>query len=89
MFFSRYISIDTGLMTGLRRVVGHTRADSGSPLQTAGSIEELDTLHLHPGIALSPMPGMEISPRKRKSADAFDLGHESTRYVGLLLVYYW
>ncbi|XP_071528598.1 uncharacterized protein [Panulirus ornatus] len=67
------------LMTGLRRVVGHSRNDSASPLQTAGSSEELDTLHLHPGIALSPMPGLEISPRKRKSSDAFDLGLDSVR----------
>ncbi|XP_042224990.1 uncharacterized protein LOC121868425 isoform X2 [Homarus americanus] len=66
------------LMTGLRRVVGHSRADSGSPLRAAGSAEELDSLHLHPGIALSPMPGTEPSPRKRKSADAFDLCLEPT-----------
>ncbi|XP_045587888.2 uncharacterized protein [Procambarus clarkii] len=67
------------LMTGLRRVVGHTRPDSTSPLHTAGSIERLDTLHLHPGVALSPMPGSEPSPRKRKSADAFALSLESVR----------
>ncbi|XP_053631631.1 uncharacterized protein [Cherax quadricarinatus] len=67
------------LMTGLRRVVGHTRAGSTSPHRAMGSAEELDSLHLHPGIALSPMPVNEPSPRKRKSADAFELCLESTR----------
>ncbi|XP_068237604.1 uncharacterized protein [Palaemon carinicauda] len=66
------------LMTGLRRVVGHS-ASSGSPLKASESVEYLDSLHQHPGIALSPAPGFSISPRKRKSADAFDLCGETHR----------
>ncbi|XP_037795209.1 uncharacterized protein LOC119590603 [Penaeus monodon] len=67
------------LMTGLRRVVGHSSGGGGSPIRMSGSAECLDSLHLHPGIALSPMPGSGGSPRKRKSSDAFDLGLEACR----------
>ncbi|KAK7021121.1 hypothetical protein SK128_027001 [Halocaridina rubra] len=67
-----------GLMTGLRRVVGHSNS-SGSPLRATDSVEHLDSLHLHPGVALSPSPLLDIVPRKRKSADAFDMSIEAQK----------
>ncbi|XP_066965104.1 uncharacterized protein [Macrobrachium rosenbergii] len=69
------------LMTGLRRVVGHSSV-SGSPLKASESVEYLDSLHQHPGVALSPAPTYSISPRKRKSADAFELCTETPRDAG-------
>lgn len=61
-------------------MVGHTRVDSGSPMQASSSVEGLDMLHLHPGVALSPMPVGGPSPRKRKSSDDFDMCVGTTRY---------
>ncbi|KAK3878465.1 hypothetical protein Pcinc_016885 [Petrolisthes cinctipes] len=79
------------IMTGLRRLVDHSRGDgssSHSPLQPASSTEDLDvSLRLHPGVTLSPVPVTPVtSPRKRKSADAFDLGLEFTREQGRVII---
>ncbi|KAK8387386.1 hypothetical protein O3P69_018166 [Scylla paramamosain] len=57
------------LMTGFRRVVGQSRPDPASPADDPASLDA------YPGIALSPLTSLgNPTPRKRKSADAHNLG---------------
>lgn len=66
----------TGLMTGFRRVVGHSRPDPAFPVDDPSSLDG------YAGIALSPLTSVgNSSPRKRKSADAHALGMVELRCV--------